>query len=41
MQFTDHVSSTWTLEIYMTLLTNVTPIHLIKNSLTDLKIKSI
>lgn len=41
MQFNDHASSKWTLEIYMTLLMNVTPIHLIKNRLNDLKIKSI
>ena len=31
MQYIDHVSQTSTLEIYVILLTSVTPIHLIKN----------
>ena len=30
MQYTDHVSQKWTLETCVTLLTNVTPIHLIQ-----------
>ena len=30
MQYTDHVSEKYTLETYMILLTNVTPINLIK-----------
>ena len=30
MQYTDHVSQECTLDAYMTLLTNVTPIHITK-----------
>ena len=30
-QYTDHVSWKYTLETYMMLLTNITPINLIKN----------